>query len=174
MPRILITLAILLLMALGVVWFLWGRSSLPSLAPEAASDSAMGETYRDNTFGFLFQYPTGYRVATTTFGDGGELITVEKDANTGFQIAVTPFDESGPLTVERIRLDLPDMVMEEPRAFQVGGDAGAEGVAFFGENAELGKTREIWFSHAGFLYQVTAYARMDKEIANIMGSWRFY
>jgi len=169
----LLILGILILTAFGVVWFLMNRSLVPAPATDTTKGAATGETYRDAAFGFFFQYPSGYRIATTTFGDGGELVTVEKDASIGFQIAVTPFDEPGPLTAERIRLDLPDMVIDEPQTVQVGGDTGVSGVAFFGDNADLGKTREVWFSHAGYLYQITTYATMEKEITKVMDSWQF-
>jgi hypothetical protein len=44
---------------------------------------------------------------------------------------------------------------------------------FFGSNSVMGDTREIWFTHGGFLYEVTTYKELDSWLAPIMQTWQF-
>jgi hypothetical protein len=50
---------------------------------------------------------------------------------------------------------------------------GASGIAFFGFDARVGQTREIWFIHNHFLYEVTTYKELDSWLNEIMSTWRF-
>jgi hypothetical protein len=44
---------------------------------------------------------------------------------------------------------------------------------FFGSNSVMGDTREIWFIHGSFLYEVTTYKELDSWLAPIMQTWQF-
>jgi hypothetical protein len=44
---------------------------------------------------------------------------------------------------------------------------------FYGNNSIMGDTREIWFIHGGFLYEVTTYKQLDSWLAPIMQTWQF-
>jgi hypothetical protein len=37
----------------------------------------------------------------------------------------------------------------------------------------LAASREIWFIHDGFLYEVTTYKELDSWLATIMQTWQF-
>ena len=42
-----------------------------------------------------------------------------------------------------------------------------------GERLRMGDTREVWFIHGGFLYEVTTYKQLDSWLAPIMQTWQF-
>ena len=44
---------------------------------------------------------------------------------------------------------------------------------FFSKNGLMGDTREVWFTHGGYLYEVTTYKELDPWLSGIMASWKF-
>jgi hypothetical protein len=44
---------------------------------------------------------------------------------------------------------------------------------FYGNNAIMGDTREVWFIHSGLLYEVTTYKQLDSWLGQIMQTWTF-
>lgn len=183
-----------LLLIGGLVWFFVGRggsaetfklvkllnlsagfgsavsdtSATASLLPSESSSAS--SRYTHSAYGFSFDYPEGLTVSSFEEG-GGEVILAEgKAAGGGFQIYITPFDEPGPITAERIRQDLPDMIIHDPQRAAIGG---ADALIFFSEDPSLGKLREAWFSRGGYLYQVTAPAAFDGELSKIMATFAF-
>ena len=50
---------------------------------------------------------------------------------------------------------------------------GTRATMFFGNNSIMGDTREVWFIHGGFLYEVTTYKEFDTWLAGIMQTWKF-
>ncbi len=105
------------------------------------------------------------------------LIEKKEGSGQSFQIVISPFDEPGPLTLERIRQDLPDMAVEEPQKASIGG---AEALVFFTSDASLGKTREVWFVwpedpglYGNYLYRVTSRSEFDAELSKIMATFKF-
>jgi hypothetical protein len=50
---------------------------------------------------------------------------------------------------------------------------GVPATMFYGSNSVMGDTREIWFIHDGFLYEVTTYKQLDSWLAPIMQTWHF-
>ena len=70
----------------------------------------------------------------------------------------------------RFRLEEPSGVMKEPKEVTVGG---ARGTMFYGYNPTMGDTREVWFIHGGFLYEVITYKELDTWLAGIMSTWKF-
>jgi hypothetical protein len=131
------------------------------------------QTYSNSKYNFSFKYPKGFTVANFQEGEYGETILIRKHgAKDAFQIFISPFDEPGSLTKERILKDVPDMVIEnaENRILK----NGAPGLIFFSQEPSLGRTREVWFIHNGYLYQVSTYVELDRWLANILSTWRFH
>ena len=120
--------------------------------------------------GFSFALPPGF--SARAFGDeGGDAVLVEgQSPGESFQIFLTPFDESGPITPERILEDIPGLVVLDPQRATIGG---ADTLVFFSEDPSLGKLREVWFSQGGYLYQITASAAFDEELSKIMATLSF-
>ena len=141
---------------------------------QASSDPALGQAAETHPYvspapRVGFAVPEGFRAVATPLEEGAEVIVVERGAQAGFQVFRAPHDEPA-LTPERIRLDLPDLVMERVQALDLGG---AEALAFRSADADLGPTYEVWCVHGGYLYQVMARADFEAELNGILKSWRF-
>ena len=74
------------------------------------------------------------------------------------------------IDVRRFRIDEPSGVIRDPKPLTV---EGAAGTMFFGYNAIMGDTRELWFIKGGYLYEVTTYKELDDWLAGIMQTWKF-
>lgn len=181
-----------LLLALGVVGLMWKRGG-GSEEPGASflglfggankpgnSEQPTGnaretvKTYSDQTYGFSFEQPEGFDVVPSMEDEDNYIIVVaakktEGGASSGFQIYISPFDEEGPITVERIKEDLPDMRIEQAKEISVGG---APALAFLSGDAGAGM-REVWFIYKGSLYQITALAEAEEALARALETWKF-
>lgn len=135
------------------------------------------QIYNNSKYNFSFKYPEGFTVANFQEGEYGETILIRLAHSTdlrqvSFQIFISPFDEPGSLTKERILEDLPDMVVEDVQQRLL--KNGVPGLIFFSQESSLGKTREVWFIHNEYLYQVSTYAELDGWLASILSTWRFH
>ncbi len=191
---------------------------------EIGGAPAEAERYVDPTYGFSFELPPGAKAASFA-EESGDMVLVQGAADSnadsnadatlksasdqrtdqraisGFQIYITPFDEPGPITLERIRKDLPTLVMEEPQQVTIAlkseipnpksetnpNDSNSKSqtngvpvLVFFSRGESFGRTREVWFiwppdpvPHGNYLYQITAPAEFDQELSRIMGTWIF-
>jgi hypothetical protein len=90
-------------------------------------------------------------------------------ADQEFQVYVSPDSDSG-ITDARFTLDEPSGVKIDPTDVIV---AGARGIEFFSNAPRLNDTREVWFIHGGFLYEVTTYKELDAWLKPTMQSWNF-
>ena len=119
-------------------------------------------TYTHPKTGLTFEYPSDFELYVVE-EDGGEIIIGEKaEYGLAFQIFIQPFDEPGPLTVERIRRDLPDMVMEGAGESELLRTADPV-VTFLGFDHTLGPIPQAWFVRDGYLYQVAYYAPPEDD-----------
>jgi hypothetical protein len=50
---------------------------------------------------------------------------------------------------------------------------GVPATMFYGSNSIMGDTREIWFIHAGLLFEVTTYKQLDTWLLPILHTWQF-
>lgn len=142
-------------------------------SPQVSTDINEYQTYTNSTYNFSFKYPEGFTVANFQEGEYGETILVrKKEGKESLQIFISPFDEPSPLTKERILEDLPDMLVENAQQRLL--KNGAVGLIFFSQESSLGRTREVWFVHNGYLYQVSTYAELDSWLAGILATWRFH
>jgi hypothetical protein len=91
------------------------------------------------------------------------------EGEAGFQIYVAPINGTQ-ITAERFAMDAPSGVRQEPREAVVDG---VRAVAFYGFDAKVGKTTEIWFIHDHFLFEVATYKELDTWLYDLMQTWRF-
>lgn len=163
----------------GTVIFLKsGPSDAPSDKPEpsvsasikaaGAINNGLNSSYSHPDGTFSFKHPENVKVSATS-SEEGEILTAEVDADSGFQAFIMPFDESGPMTPERIQADLPDAVINEPAKVSVGGE---EALSFYGL-ADIGETYEVWAVHGGKLYQFMT-PKNDKDwLEKILETWEW-
>lgn len=164
--------------------FKWFNSVAPSSAggggekvvePKPA-DENVGSRYTNTKYNFSFIPPVGFQVSAFPEGDSGDTVLLQSaDGKSGFQIFISPFDEEGPITAERIKKDIPDMVIQNPKqvAFpQSAPTAGqVQALAFLSRGSGLGDTKELWFVYTGNLYQIEAVASFD--LGSALETWRF-
>ena len=176
-----IFLVILLLIASSAFWYLTNDNG-----GEAAKDGERNYPftnpdlqlrYTDDELGFFVDYPEGFTVNEMEEENVKVLVFSKIDsdlpageAGESFQIFAMPFDESGPITPERIFIDQPDMVMKDPQTVQI---AGEEALVFFGTDPDIGDVREVWFVHQDRLYQASTYAKYDELLAKVMKTFKF-
>lgn len=151
-----------------------GAAGLPAFLNEAikesqGADASSAPRYTHPGEVFSFAYPEGFTPKLQSDGEDGQVVVVEDGAQ-GVQIAIVPFDEDIALTPERIKTDIPDLVMERVETVAV---AGVQAVAFQSTNASTAASSEVWFVHAGNLYLVSAPQGSEHLISGILTSWKF-
>jgi len=178
MRRLWISGAVLLSCILGVGsgWFLWqseGNTRAPSAGSDVLQDEGVAEMsrYENGKYGFSFSHPASYTV--TEMKDTGADIVLIRDAfGNALQVAISPFDEPiATLTPERVRRDLPELVMKDVQEIVIDGMTPA--LSFIDPGKGLGATREAWFVSAGSLYQLSTYADSPSLLDGVLSSWQF-
>lgn len=167
-----ILIAILILLIVGVSWFLYKNTDV-DLSSYVDGDKNVQSTtlrsevevYEHDSPVFSFEYPTSF--STASFPEGlGEVVLVQSKENSavGMQIYVEPFDEEGHLTIERIREDLPDLVMKRAREADLFTDTQA--IVFLDSSDMV----NVWFVREGYLYQITAAPELGGLFQTMVGS----
>lgn len=148
----------------------------------ASNPLVQNGVYKNEKFSFSVAIPDDLKVTETNPDEFTTMVLAEAaDARLdssarqasqqrSFQIFIMPFDEPGPITKERILIDLPEATVDNPQPVSING---IDALLFFGKDEDLGKTREVWFAHEGYLYQVSSYASFDEELSKIMTSFKF-
>ncbi len=148
-----------------------GKSS--SSTQEATSDATSSEnSYRSETYKFEVALPEGFR--TSSIPDestGGETILLQ-GTDAQVQIYVMPFDEDITLTADRVRADIPDIVLKNNRQVAIA-DSSAKALVFDGEDEAFGSTHEAWIVHGGFLYQLKSRLDTGAVLDQVLEEWQF-
>lgn len=133
-------------------------------------------TYIHKKYNFTFNFPSNLK--TSNFIEGnGEQIQFSGLNGDWFQIYITPWDEGDTITPERIKKDIPDMVIKEPQQVILGPrqkeGVGPHALIFLSKDSSLGETREVWFVMNGNLYQLTTYKRLDTVVGKVLSTLVF-
>jgi len=121
---------------------------------------------------FLF-YPEYLSVREYKEENGSFTITFEEKeggGGRGFQVFILPY-EGKTIDKNRFSLDIPSGIIKEPVDIVINGSIPA--TVFWSTDQILGETREVWFIHKGFLYEITTFAEYDSWLAEIMTYWKF-
>lgn len=174
---------VVLALVVGALFYLPKRTNINSgddiavsLPSAQSSESVMRSIpdgwreYRNEQYRFSLLYPEGMRVKEFDEGTGASTITFEKgDKGLGFQIFMVPYNLPQ-VTEERFRQDVPLGIRENSSNLQIGGVLAS---SFDSDSFGLGQTREIWFIHGGFLFEVTTFRIQGVWLSEIMGTWTF-
>jgi len=184
--KLLIIIAIIIVLGGAIFYIVFNKNSLQQTPGETEneipgqektfnitpSDNAENSIYTDSQYKFSFEYPKDFTVTKFQEGEDGDTILVqEKESKKSFQVFIAFFDEPGPLTKERVLEDLPDLIIKNPEQRIL--KNGEPALIFFSEEPSLGETREIWFVHNGYLYQISTYTTLDSLVAKILETWKF-
>lgn len=129
--------------------------------------------YENEEFNFSLIYPQGLNVKEFDEKNGSWTIVFDDTAQTkGFQIFLLPYSEEE-ITKERLQIDVAGSGIEEPLEVFVGEEENIRALVFWSEDPFIGRLRELWFIHDGYLYEITTPAELDLWLAGIMKTWRF-
>ncbi len=120
--------------------------------------------------GYSFIYPKDFKVGQFEEGEGNMTLIQQTQGNLGMQIYVQDFDEAGPLTVQRIKQDLPDQDIEQAQNASLDKEPA---IVFFSKNESLGQTYEVWLVHNKKLFQISGYAQEKDLINKILNTWKW-
>ncbi len=156
--------------------FFENSNSMEVLDPDIKKVNDTFNTYFHKKYSFSFDYLSIYKTSNFIEGDG-EQIHFQADNGDWFQIYVTPWDEGSIITPERIRKDLPNIVIKEPQQVVLGpkqkDGVGPQALIFLSKDGTSIETREIWFVERGYLFQITTFKRLDPVIGNILSTLVF-
>ena len=140
----------------------------PTESPERSDSTEAGTAI---FFGDNFSFVHSAKITLSQEEvEGGELIMASGDVSGVFQLFIIPFDEKGPLTPERIKKDVPDMIIKNEKSLDV---SGVKALTFESKDESGTETFEVWFVSGGKLYQMAGYDESKKTIQEILKSWEW-
>lgn len=129
------------------------------------------QTYTDADYGFSFSYPREYQAKSFSDIEDTKTVLVQSgDVKQGVQVFVSAFDEDITLTHERIKKEMPDLVILEPKNLPVDG---VTGISFKSTNAFDTESYEMWLVRKGKFYQVSAPIVNKNLFDAIITTWKW-
>jgi len=143
------------------------------VAPQAitATPAPGSSEYHNSAYHFSLIYPSSYTVTEFKEQGGGMTVTFQKPSDlAGFQIFITPYTATS-ITPERFKLDIPSGVVKSPVEVVIGNNIHA--LHFMSVAPIIGDSSETWFIRDAHLFEVTAYASLDTQMASILKTLQF-
>ena len=128
--------------------------------------------YENKKYGFYYYHSPEAKV--TEYGEGGGPMTIVQENRQrvrGLQIFIVPYAEQT-ISEERFNKDVPSGVRKNVEDTRLG-KLQVRAVTFNSYDQALGETREVWFIHDGYLFEVTTFKGVGDWFAPIMQTWRF-
>jgi len=194
-PQIFWSVVLLVIVGVFFVWVYWGdkkevldiikndpvQSPLENIpvgeGQEVASVSRDENIYKHKILGFSFSYAKDYNISS--FGnysetDGETILLQKNEGKDGLQVLINAFDENIVLDENRIKKDLPNLSIINPKNVIIGGDTNnVRGISFESNNSlSSGKSIEFWFVYKKNLYQITAKDNSGEVLNKILESWK--
>lgn len=119
---------------------------------------------------YAFNYSQEFKVSLTSISSTEEVTTIENADGSGFQIFSMLWDESEPITPERIWEDEPDAEITDPKNADLDG---IKALVFYGYNGDIGETFEVWTVRNGKLFQITGPKTAEKLITETLETWEW-
>jgi len=148
-------------------------SAVATTAPETVQTHVIPDgwrEYRNSTYRFSLLHPQALEVKE--YPEEGNAMTItfqDIKKKEGFQLFIVPYQEPQ-VSEERFKKDIPSGVRIDLTNITVDS---ATGAAFYSSNVALGETREVWFIHGGYLYEVTTLKLLDAWMDEIIQTWKF-
>jgi hypothetical protein len=136
------------------------------------TENGNGISYISGDMDYSFTLPSDFTFSTLSNDDGSETaLFVGSTATRNFQIYVSVYESNEPVTPQAILRDIPDLLVEKSETIAIDG---AQGVTFISgsKESEL-RTREVWFSYGGKLYQISTYKEFDDQMVDILSTWKW-
>lgn len=157
------------------------NGDVPSSTPlDVASTTVATNTYVHQDPNFILSYPDDLTATSSVDADGSETIVFGGPSqpdmtadHLGFQIFISPYNESAPINQEFVKAAFPLLSIEDPVQVVFGANGDLNGLVFMSTDPTIGRTRELWLAHEGYLYQVTTYAALDSWLAEIFKTLKF-
>jgi len=157
-----------ILFAVLVVAAVTGGAIVLWSKPSAVSSA---QTYSDTDYGFSFSYPQGYTASAFSDIENTKTILLgNTTSKSALQVFVSPFDENISLTLERIKEEMPDLAVLEPKSILLDE---VTGVSFRSTNALDAESYELWLIHRGNLYQISAPVISKAVFDDILTTWEW-
>ncbi len=144
---------------------------VPKLERAAPRTPPQGyKEFRNEFYWFQMLYPANMTATLKPESGSAATITFEEQGHAkDFELYVVPYGEQQ-ITETRFKLDEPSGVMNEPREITVGGVTAR---FFYGKDAALGETAEVWFINKGFLYEMVTTKANATVLIEILKGWMF-
>jgi len=126
--------------------------------------------YANAAYHFSISYPD--TLTLTEYKEANGAITdtfMNADNSQSFEIYVTPYGGTQ-IDQTRFKLDEPSGRYVDPQQVVIDG---AQATLFTGYNPIMGDTREVWFIHGGYLYEVATYKDLDAWLGGVMQNFKF-
>lgn len=128
--------------------------------------------YVNTKYGFSYYHSPEATVKEYDEGGGAMTIVQENVKNArGLQIFIVPYTKKQ-ITDARFHLDEPSGVRYNIESTDIG-KINVPAVTFSSYDDFLGETREVWFIHNNYLFEVTTFKGYGDWFGPIMQSWRF-
>jgi hypothetical protein len=176
---------VLLIVVIGVTLFFTFPTSQKAveLAPAESTISTSTPTvsgrtippgereFRSDAYKFSLLYPEELHVLLRNEGKGASTIIFQnlEKKDEEFQIFVVPYPASQ-ISDVRFKKDVPSGVRNELRSVPIDTETGA---AFYSYDESLGDTAEVWFTHNGYLFEVTTTKSLGNWMGEILQRWQF-
>ncbi len=180
--KIVIGILIAVLVVGGATVLLMQRNAVPNKDEESTQvvgreeGVSLGEKkntflYTHPRYGFTLEFPNELAIERHPLGTASEVIVFEQEGEKrGFQIFATPYVGES-ITEERLQQDVKGGKIEEPAEVIIGDNQRA--LVFWSTDPSVGRLREVWFIHKGFLYEVSTYAEFDQWLGGVLQTWKF-
>jgi hypothetical protein len=127
--------------------------------------------YKSGRFGLSLFYPENYKVSKIRSSAITYNILFEDEAGGGgFEIFIVYYLEDR-ISQERFLMDIPSGIRRDEEKIYLDG---VEAVRFLSEDAELGVTREVWFIHRNYLFELVSVQVFDPWMDDIIKSIDLY
>lgn len=172
-----IYLGLLAVIALVIITYFSGGASSPrglgdilDIGTKSVSEKTEILIFVHPTLGFSFDYPSSHTLSIVEDGFG-ESVLIQKDGK-GMQLYVGEFEPNIKVDSALVARDLVGEKIESLLDIELP-KAKIPAVSFASESTSAGKVWDVWFSHSGYLYQVTCEEGEEELLKMFVESFSF-